>query len=486
MEMRKIACATLGAIAVAAAATTALAAEAPAPGPASSASFAIAPAVGAAIGASVLSFFAFCLHKTTPPRVSMPCISTTYARRLSSSFFPVPSAPVPRTVAWFSLQGRLVGAEEATSAAAIGGGLAGREEAVAWELFSPLQRVLLVAVVAAASNRSRRIAQLQRSVQIRVMFNKVLLSMQQKLDDLCEQMTFVPDQAVKNNSRIVVSKLAHDATQFCLVADGFIRQDITEVEKEGIFDINNTTIVEQEERRMSDLSDFNWSVASSVDLQLSTLASEQEFYNLRKECEEKDVMIKELTSATNAIKAADTKRITELEEIIRRKNMVISKLKKDMVVLEKQVVELTRLRRRSSTTLESDSSIHHPLILTLLWKLAKSSEASKSNRSAACQKGNPIAARRRWICSTIFIRYDKQRSQWKNSIEIVTTIEQLMNVSKRGELEEVVSVHIVEDALQIYNLCSYTSPEVTMIVDSATRMYMTSGIDNAMVFLSRL
>ncbi|CAL9768186.1 unnamed protein product [Musa acuminata subsp. burmannicoides] len=60
MEMRKIACAVLVA---AAAATTALATEAPAaaPGPAS-ASFAATPAVGAVIGASVLSFFAFYLH----------------------------------------------------------------------------------------------------------------------------------------------------------------------------------------------------------------------------------------------------------------------------------------------------------------------------------------------------------------------------------------------------------------------------------------
>ncbi|WOK91999.1 hypothetical protein Cni_G00690 [Canna indica] len=58
MEMRKIACAVLVA---AAAATTALAAEAPAPGPASS-SFAVTPAVGAAVGASVLSFFAFYLQ----------------------------------------------------------------------------------------------------------------------------------------------------------------------------------------------------------------------------------------------------------------------------------------------------------------------------------------------------------------------------------------------------------------------------------------
>ncbi|KAJ8491124.1 hypothetical protein OPV22_012845 [Ensete ventricosum] len=64
--MRKIACAVLVA---AAAATTALANEAPAaaPGPAS-ASFAATPAVGAVIGASVLSFFAFYLHiHCSPP-----------------------------------------------------------------------------------------------------------------------------------------------------------------------------------------------------------------------------------------------------------------------------------------------------------------------------------------------------------------------------------------------------------------------------------
>ncbi|KAJ8485009.1 hypothetical protein OPV22_017494 [Ensete ventricosum] len=58
MEMRKVACAVLVA---AASATGALAAEAPAPGPASS-SFAVTPAVGAVIGASVLSFFAFYLQ----------------------------------------------------------------------------------------------------------------------------------------------------------------------------------------------------------------------------------------------------------------------------------------------------------------------------------------------------------------------------------------------------------------------------------------
>ncbi|RRT34781.1 hypothetical protein B296_00037941 [Ensete ventricosum] len=59
MEMGKIACAVLVA---AVSATTALAAEAPAPGPAS-ASFAVTPAVGAAVGAAALSFFAFYLHQ---------------------------------------------------------------------------------------------------------------------------------------------------------------------------------------------------------------------------------------------------------------------------------------------------------------------------------------------------------------------------------------------------------------------------------------
>ena len=58
MEMKKVACAVLVA---AASATVALAADAPAPAP-TSASSAAFPAVGAVIGASVLSFFACCLQ----------------------------------------------------------------------------------------------------------------------------------------------------------------------------------------------------------------------------------------------------------------------------------------------------------------------------------------------------------------------------------------------------------------------------------------
>ncbi|XP_039804635.1 arabinogalactan protein 23-like [Panicum virgatum] len=61
MEMKKVACAVLVA---AASATVALAADAPAPSPtnASETSSAAFPAIGAVIGASLLSFFACCLQ----------------------------------------------------------------------------------------------------------------------------------------------------------------------------------------------------------------------------------------------------------------------------------------------------------------------------------------------------------------------------------------------------------------------------------------
>ncbi|KAF7101715.1 hypothetical protein CFC21_102963 [Triticum aestivum] len=55
MEMKKIACAVL----IAASATVALAADGPALAPAASAATGAFPAVGAVLGASVLSFFAY-------------------------------------------------------------------------------------------------------------------------------------------------------------------------------------------------------------------------------------------------------------------------------------------------------------------------------------------------------------------------------------------------------------------------------------------
>ncbi|XP_078165917.1 arabinogalactan protein 23 [Carex rostrata] len=58
MEMKKVACAVLFA---AASATAVMASDAPAPSPASGA-WSAAPAFGMAVGASVLSFFAYYMH----------------------------------------------------------------------------------------------------------------------------------------------------------------------------------------------------------------------------------------------------------------------------------------------------------------------------------------------------------------------------------------------------------------------------------------
>lgn len=98
-----------------------------------------------------------------------PSVSAS-PRRLSSCFTQ-PTKPVrpKRQLAWVSLQGRLVGAEEATSAKTIGA--FGAKEAAAWELFTPIQRVLLVAIVAAAavnSKKNKQIVKLQKSIELRV------------------------------------------------------------------------------------------------------------------------------------------------------------------------------------------------------------------------------------------------------------------------------------------------------------------------------
>lgn len=75
--------------------------------------------------------------------------------------------------AYISLDGRLINAELATSATSIGGGL-GDEESQAWEDFAPMQRVLIVAVSAAAAasakHRNRKeIDKLLKTVENRVL-----------------------------------------------------------------------------------------------------------------------------------------------------------------------------------------------------------------------------------------------------------------------------------------------------------------------------
>ncbi|KAF0928039.1 hypothetical protein E2562_037370 [Oryza meyeriana var. granulata] len=339
-----------------------------------------------------------------PSRVSMSSSSSTSRRRCAlTSRFREPASP--RRHAWVSLQGLLVGAEEATSAASAAPGLR-PDEAVAWELFNPLHRVLLVATVAAASSRShaaRRIEQLQRSIHIR---DEVLQIMQQKLDDLFDEMNSLQQQYVKCNafissehekSEFVGSKKLgdEDGVRCCVCArpencatphktkDNCGMDDA----KSDVVDRSSVSHMEHEERRMSDLSDFCWSVVSSVDNhvngdnQLSSLAGEQELYNLQKECEEKDAIIKELAATAHASSTADSKRIAELQEILKRKNMVISKLKKDMTALKQMVVELTRVKRTSSVNLSPSCSELPVMSNNVLYDMSSTSPSSSDSES---------------------------------------------------------------------------------------------------------
>lgn len=111
-------------------------------------------------------------------------------------------------------------------------------------------------------------------------------------------------------SQQVTDATPYKAKDFCGTDDA----------KSDDVDRSSVSLVDHEERRVSDLSDI-WSVVSSVDNhvngdnQLSSLAAEQELYNIQKECEEKDAIIKELTAASQTSSTADAKRIAELQDI---------------------------------------------------------------------------------------------------------------------------------------------------------------------------
>lgn len=111
-----------------------------------------------------------------PSLVSLTPFASTFSpspRRLSSCFTQ-PAEPVrsKRRLAWVSLQGRLVGADDASSVKSVDpNGAFTTEEAAAWELFTPAERVLTVAVVGAAaanSKKNEKILKLQKSVELRV------------------------------------------------------------------------------------------------------------------------------------------------------------------------------------------------------------------------------------------------------------------------------------------------------------------------------
>ncbi|KAK4407376.1 hypothetical protein Sango_0318600 [Sesamum angolense] len=339
-------------------------------------------------------------------------------RRLSS-YFTQPSKPVraKRQLAWVSLQGRLVGAEEASTAKTVDrNGAFTAKEAVAWELFTPIQRVLIVAVVAAAavhSEKNKQIFKLQKSVELR---DQVLLSMQQKLDGLCEQVNYFKDQPE------VVTQIAECGCKLCqhhnLSPNGSLFNTSTNGlngDEEFKYKMPHLNEAEPEERRMSDLSDWAPSVTSSVDIQypltksfrglsdddsgpeINSLAIEHDINSLRKECEEKDITIKELCTFLQSSEVLGTKRIAELEDIIRRKNMIINKLRKDMMILEQKVVNATRLRRSSSTAATSNVQPLPIMADNVLYDMDSSTGPSSDSDNSPRNRTHALALKRQEV-----------------------------------------------------------------------------------------
>ncbi|XP_010265792.1 PREDICTED: uncharacterized protein LOC104603457 [Nelumbo nucifera] len=355
-------------------------------------------------GGQELEFHAL---RPSPSLVSLVPFSpsiTSSPRRLSTHFSE-PSRPIraARQLCWVSLQGRLVGAEEASSVKAIGGKLSG-EEGLAWELFKPIHRILIVAIVAIAVadlnfKKSRQIWQLRRSVDLR---DQVLSSMQKKLDDLCEQLSSMKEKEhpeigfdmFTNSKDFLFSEdinLGQTGCSACgcrvcnqnrISENDSVRNSIGKAcsrDEKFKLKVPFTNGAEQEERRMSDLSDWAPSVSSSAEIQLNTLAVEQDIYNLQRECEEKDATIRELEAVVRSSDVAGSKRIAELEDVIRRKNMIITKLKKDMAVLEQQVAQLTRIQRPSTFTTKPDVKKLPVMSDNILYGMDSSTSPSSSD-----------------------------------------------------------------------------------------------------------
>uniref|UniRef100_A0A6N2K6J5 Uncharacterized protein n=1 Tax=Salix viminalis TaxID=40686 RepID=A0A6N2K6J5_SALVM len=343
-----------------------------------------------------------------------PLSTPSSRRRISSQFTPSRAVPLTRRLARVSLQGRLVDAEEASSAKAIG---LSWEAGVAWELFTPAQRFLIVAVIGVAvseSKKNRIINQLKKSVELR---DQVLSSMQQNLDDLCDQLSSIKNQAgIKANASFNNSKnieppcndvFGCDKIKFvdcgCWHCDqhhdllaGLMGSSVVKLSKgDEVLQYKMPFIneVEQEERRMSDLSDWASSVTSAAEMQMNTYAIDQDAINLKRECEEKDATIKELNSILQTNNMAGSKRIAELEDIIRRKNTMITRLRKDMMVLEQknpyevlQVVQLTRLRRPSSSLSVSDGSELPLMVDNVIYDMDSTTSPSSSDSDSSPAK----------------------------------------------------------------------------------------------------
>ncbi|KAE8784987.1 hypothetical protein D1007_41344 [Hordeum vulgare] len=303
--------------------------------------------------------------ETPPSRVSVRSSSSSSRRRCAlSSRFREPASP--RRHAWVSLQGRLVGAEEAASADAAAPGLptdggdgvgALPARCIAFSSSPPWRPPPPAPTLPAASSSSsgRSILGFDSSYLLHFDLiwihsghhmlgnDEVLQSMQQKLDDLLGEMHSLQQQYVKCDSfvstqsekvELVSSKKLMDeegtrccacsqlVTAYSLQDKGCLQSDFCGMDeaRSDVVDRSSISLVDHEARHVRPLRHLECHILCG------------------QPCN------------------GDNQRIAELQDILRRKNMVISKLKKDMSALKQMVVELTRAKRASYVNLNTACS----------------------------------------------------------------------------------------------------------------------------------
>nr|VDC86091.1 unnamed protein product [Brassica oleracea] len=387
----------------------------------------------------------------TPPPPARLLLSRHVTRRTR----PLQSSP---PLAYLSLQGLL---DEASSARSIGGGGLSREEALAWELFTPYQRFLIVAIIgvaAAESKKSGVIAQLQNSVDLR---DQLLSGMQQKLDALCKQLNHTKDQS-GNGSKVV--DLDDDLQS--AFREKFGSENVKKIVECGCWLCDQhhhsspslqdkapagmVIDAEPEERRMSYLSDWCSSDTTAAEMHFDNLSLDQDMLSLRKECQEKDETIKDLTSFLQLTNKAGSKRETELEEIIRRKKIIIKKLKRDALMLEEKVSQLTRPRRWSCSA-AIPSTREFPMRLdNLLYDM------DVSTASSASDSETPANTPRRTVLEDVPVDSIKEKPSALGQSQKSAPDKSLVSLVKAVEPPSVVSPSPIQKPVSV----SYSSPSV--------------------------
>ncbi|KAI3738739.1 hypothetical protein L2E82_28860 [Cichorium intybus] len=174
--------------------------------------------------------------------------------------------------------------------------------------------------------------------------------------------------------------------------------------------------MEPEERRMSDLSDWAPSVSSTVDNQWNTSSIEQDLGNPIEESEDKDALINELSAFINTTESLGSKRISELEDIIRHKNMIITKLRKDMMVLEQKVIHLTRLRRSSTSKSNLSSNKLPTMTDNLVYDMDSTTSPSSSDSDSSTKKNRVSIVKTMNVQNErIYLRGNEKKEQPKSS-----------------------------------------------------------------------